>query len=679
MTLNVHEHYKEVSLRLNRVLDTVGLGEDIRWKRINMWIQTEEIHSVGCDNQIHSFGSQAEATTTPGLNSDIDYAICSPRFRIVKDLDSWVPGLPTLLTVSDESTHQGYVKLQYLTKDQPRPVYHIHNIHFKLDKYARSVLCNDSSLVKYKRAYEHHGPATRLTGRSLNMDFVTAMRLHAWPDQASQWLTRNRRHNWPSQETIGLIQQTGVLLVPVGHTLSEEKHQEWRLSTSYGEKLLMWLFNSTQYKCYILLKMINKCFIKTDVGDDVLSSYHCKTCMFYIIEKTPTAMWRPDNLLLCIELCLRLLYRWIESANCPNYFIPEENMFECKVYGQVQYQLLGILRNLLGLEGRYLVGISCDNIGQKLLETCQTPLVELDLQSRDVLRVLLTSVIILLTSLKSTVRRFLEVDSMFEHETLDRAFSFSGPRREANAVLMKFSCSILGSKLASQILSQESIDQQGLAMAHQLLLWGSSSDVASGKLKLAAFYMVQDNLEMSEDVLNEIHEHYSYKISNYQHILQAILSENLSTTQLISQYTVFHVVYHPSEINCTPKALILEMFRSTMSNQGVPCENYLQNLVRVDPKFYLYFLEFACHHRQNKRSHKEAALENMICVIRDEDIDFKDTALNLLAYCLMKEGKMMNAYNILCKSMKLRKLHNGAKWQMAILFNVSFRFIHRRQ
>ncbi|KAL3857158.1 hypothetical protein ACJMK2_011853 [Sinanodonta woodiana] len=113
--------------------------------------------------------------------------------------------------------------------------------------------------------------------------------------------------------------------------------------------------------------MINKCFIQPVVDDDVLSSYHCKTCMFYLIENTPTSMWQPDNLVQCVDLCLRLLYKWIESAICPNYFIPEENMFDCKVYGHVQGQLLDILSNLLLQKCRYLVGISCDNIGQKLM------------------------------------------------------------------------------------------------------------------------------------------------------------------------------------------------------------------------------------------------------------------------------------------------------------------------
>ncbi|KAK3576550.1 hypothetical protein CHS0354_011228 [Potamilus streckersoni] len=296
MTLSIPEHYKGISLRLNGVLHTIGLVEDIRWKRINMWIQTEEIDSVGHGSPKHYFGSQAEATTTPGLHSDIDYILCS-------------------------------------------------------------------------------------------------------------------------------------------------------------------------------------------------------------------------NL--------------------------EENMFECKMYGHVQGQLLAILSHLLRQEGRYLVGISCDNIGQKFMMTCHYPLMELELQRQDLAEALAPSSLFLLKSISIVVQKFLGIDSLFDHNVFDRAFSYMGPRRKANAILMTFHYSIIGSKLASKIISQEYIDQRYLDIPHELLLRGSSSDVASGKLKLAAFYLVQDNLDLSEDVLNEIYENYRCKISNLptisQDTMEIVLSENLSTTQFVSR------------------------------------------------------------------------------------------------------------------------------------------------
>ncbi|KAK3576568.1 hypothetical protein CHS0354_011247 [Potamilus streckersoni] len=681
MTLNIPEYYTEVSLKLNGALDKIGLRDDIRWKRINMWIQSEEALSLGSSYSVHYFGSQAEATTTPDLQSDIDQVYCL-SFTAIQDLENWMPHNISVLVVSDESTPSGYIKLQPIHLDLSVPMYGVTNSIVNIDRYGRSVINNDHNLKlenceRNGSAYTHYSPAYQ------PLDAVMAVKLYAWPDQASHWLTMNRRHNWPSQETIVLIKQTGALLVPVGHKLSQEQHLEWRVSISYGEKLLMWLLNSTQYKCYILLKVINKSFIKPVVGDDALNSYHLKTCMFYIIENTPAFIWQLDNLLLCVDMCLRLLYIRIESKICPNYFIPEENMFQCKTYGHVPGQLLSVLSNLLKHEGRYLLRISCDNIEEKLERACATPLTGLELQGENVPQVLLTSATNLIYDLEYAVYNTVRKDWNFEPRLLNRLFFYPEPRQDMSSILCKFVCSFIGSKLASESLSKDIPNKHALDIANELLLWGSSSDVTSGKLKLAAFYLVQESFNISEDVLNEIHENYSYKVFDqnriHQHRIQSILSENLSTTQLINQYVAFPVYYHPSEINCTHKALIPEMFRSTGSDQVNSDENYLLKLVNVDPRLYLYFLEFQCHHYQNKRSHKKAALDNVIYIILHENLRFKDSALNLLAYCLKQEGSLVNSYTILCKSMKLTKQHNAAKWQIATTINVAFNLQHGRK
>ncbi|KAL3857137.1 hypothetical protein ACJMK2_011832 [Sinanodonta woodiana] len=96
MTSSTPAYYKEMSLRLSRVLDSVEPAEDIHWKRINMWIQSEEVISL------------TEATTTPGLNSDIDIVECLDS-RAVQDLQNWVPRFKNLIVLSDENTPPGYV------------------------------------------------------------------------------------------------------------------------------------------------------------------------------------------------------------------------------------------------------------------------------------------------------------------------------------------------------------------------------------------------------------------------------------------------------------------------------------------------------------------------------------------------------------------------------------------
>ncbi|KAK3599459.1 hypothetical protein CHS0354_006580 [Potamilus streckersoni] len=121
------------------------------------------------------------------------------------------------------------------------------------------------------------------------------------------------------------------------------------------------------------------------------------------------------------------------------------------------------------------------------------------------------------------------------------------------------------------------------------------------------------------------------------------------------------------------------MFRTAGFDKRDPDEIYSNNLARIDPKVYLHFLEFICYYRQNKISHKNVALENMIFVIEHKLDCIKDSDLKLLAYCLKQEGKLINAFNVLCKSMKQKEKHNAAKWQIATLINVAFRFLRGGQ
>ena len=83
-----------------------------------------------------------------------------------------------------------------------------------------------------------------------------------------------------------------------------------------------------QLKCYILLKLIKNEIIHQSIEEETLTSYHCKTCMFYCIENTSRDIWVPENLVSCLLMCLRQLSYWVLEKVCPNYFIQDENMFD---------------------------------------------------------------------------------------------------------------------------------------------------------------------------------------------------------------------------------------------------------------------------------------------------------------------------------------------------------------
>ena len=107
-----------------------------------------------------------------------------------------------------------------------------------------------------------------------------------------------------------------------------------------------------------------KYIINKQIGEETLTSYHCKTCMFYILENTPEKIWIPENLASCMLMCLRQLRLWVMNGNCPNYFIPGENMFDRITSEDSRLKLYEILNKNInsGIES-LIMRITTDGIG----------------------------------------------------------------------------------------------------------------------------------------------------------------------------------------------------------------------------------------------------------------------------------------------------------------------------
>lgn len=83
------------------------------------------------------------------------------------------------------------------------------------------------------------------------------------------------------------MQCLGFLVVSASHPESDEKEFQCRISFPEQERLLVTQFNSVQLMCYILLKIIKNEVVKKKIKEDTLTTYHCKTCMLYMLETTP--------------------------------------------------------------------------------------------------------------------------------------------------------------------------------------------------------------------------------------------------------------------------------------------------------------------------------------------------------------------------------------------------------
>nr|XP_022310088.1 uncharacterized protein LOC111115592 [Crassostrea virginica] len=203
----------------------------------------------------------------------------------------------------------------------------------------RDIMCSQKN-------FKTHGPCKSGKVGNIDLDHAHCYFSDFWPPIASSWV--NRCHTWPSPNVVDDIIKSGCHLVPIGHKLGKHVDDEWRISFSMAEKKLVYSMNHTQFLTYGLLKLFLKEIINNGLDDEerVLCSYHIKTVVFWAIQQNTMFDWCPTNLLEGFWVCLKLLLKWIYEGICPNFFIPENNMFLSNVYGDAQEILYTRMQSL---------------------------------------------------------------------------------------------------------------------------------------------------------------------------------------------------------------------------------------------------------------------------------------------------------------------------------------------
>ena len=216
--------------------------------------------------------------------------------------------------------HPGYVLVELVVKGRvayPCPSSTLKNTIFTVLPY-----------FKFLLTMFLHGPSISISPCGDDVDIVPYLKCESWPVIAREWICRKRCFGWPSQEMINEIVKQGCYIVPVGSKVDNGSENEWRLSFSLAEKYLIFTFNHTQLMIYGMLKIILKEIIsQQEEVSELLCSYFLKTTLFWVIEETQRSIWDPKYMMLCFHLCLERLMQFIIEDNCPNYFLPINNMF----------------------------------------------------------------------------------------------------------------------------------------------------------------------------------------------------------------------------------------------------------------------------------------------------------------------------------------------------------------
>nr|XP_022310280.1 uncharacterized protein LOC111115735 [Crassostrea virginica] len=298
-------------------------------------------------------GSKREGFRLEG--SDYDYMYWPNNHRVIGDMfqsEHYYTENKTLILSDSSESPPGFTLLELLTPTTHRKV------------QLACVPMNDrlyisSSIFRQQQQSHHfpgsigHGPCESGEVGGLEYDLACCFACDFWPRSASSWI--NRCHSWPDREVVKEIVRNGCHFVPIGHPLGLHEHEEWRISFSLAEHKLVHSMNHCQFLTYGLLKIFLKEVIdkQSEETNKLLCSYHMKTVIFWVIQQNAVPLWCPQNLLAGFWVCFKLLLKWVYEGVCPNFFIPENNLFLSKVHGSAQRKLF------LMLHGMYERGLAC--------------------------------------------------------------------------------------------------------------------------------------------------------------------------------------------------------------------------------------------------------------------------------------------------------------------------------
>ncbi|XP_062622206.1 uncharacterized protein LOC134283745 [Saccostrea cucullata] len=308
---------------------------------------------IGCDKM--KSGSKREGFRLSF--SDYDFMLWPPDHKVICDLSQiCLYRIPqhTVILMECDDLPPGFTRLNLLSPSKNPNIRS--SCVFRNDEVNISSALFRSSQLQYFKSWFfpyalHHGPCSTCVLEDNEADFAFCFQSKHWPIKALPMIQRCRQQGWPSETVLMEIISGGFHVVPIGSTL--ENGEEWRISFSQAEQKLVYSMDHCQFLCYGLFKIFLKEVINFQNNTTIICSYYIKTCIFWVIQNEPSLTWTPVNLLSCFWKCFKLLLYWVRVGECPNFFIPENNMFRVKVTGSVQDALFRQLYDL------YCKGISC--------------------------------------------------------------------------------------------------------------------------------------------------------------------------------------------------------------------------------------------------------------------------------------------------------------------------------
>ncbi|KAH3722415.1 uncharacterized protein LOC127856264 [Dreissena polymorpha] len=366
----------DLSKQLSTILEDEGITEEIVMARRIAFLMMETglttISKLNNQSIEHfCFGSQSEGATTHRLMSDVDILRRIPCINIMRgDSKTWKKGMLNCLMLCIKDYPQHF-NLQVYRSDKPKPV--------KSQTFGNGMLLSYGPVLLSSEFFRKHfemllqsfrdDKSTYTAGPSASfsddIDIVQALCTSGDIPELQMWLDRPRQGNWPPLKLFEEAKHCAWFLVPVGNPSSHIRNTEWRLSPNLIERKLMFSLTITQLKCYILLKELKRAItreMKQQGGEGgELTSFHCKTVLFYTLERTQDLPLQESNLAMLLKLCLQTLQTFLKDGVCPHYIIDRVNLFDGKLNSTQRHAMLNKVTELIDYNLRGFVKSKLDD------------------------------------------------------------------------------------------------------------------------------------------------------------------------------------------------------------------------------------------------------------------------------------------------------------------------------
>ena len=541
---------------------------------------------------------------------------------------------------------------------------------FKVDRNKRVCLIQKATYAELD-CYQKHGPAFHDPGdkTQLPTDSLFAFKCETCPELASEWLARDRIYDWPSADVIKECKSLGVLLVYASHPQGVEKEFQWRISFSEQERFLLTQFNDVQLMCYIFLKFIKKELIKTQIKEDTLTSYHFKTCMLYMIERTSSKLWIPANLVCCLLMCLRQIRAWIDVDNCPNYFIPEENMFDRIVNKDLMVKLGKVMDEIIDSDFENLFNtLKTDDLGRRMQG--RLPDHEIILHNVQYRKILAMSIALAdLSRMRNILFHTQYAEAVEAHiERYKVYIQRTDPETAiAKSLILPFiNVAKLSNKVVKMIKQNDASTWQMLQCQEWREQW--PIDCYSKLKQASAMLMCGDYItpiELLQSTTNQKKLSFcscSSAAFHFPWLNQIVGSRhNINVTYVLADYLQPCVVFLPAEQIITPITIRFEMCRGFALTYV--SENFWHKWGVVDGNFLAHFLLYLC----GKEISAKRQVKKMILLLNKKSVRHRETCLNLLGWASKDSGDIQLAVKCFQKSLACVSSHNAAFWHLCFL------------